>query len=109
MKSIMKHRFSDVPEVKIPRSTFDRSHGVKSVFDAGYLVPIYIDEALPGDTFKCNLTGFACNSSKLPTASINFESFLTLLLKYQVSPRSPFLLTIDINCICYNHNNCYCI
>lgn len=59
MRSVMKHQFSEVPNVEIPRSTFDRSHGVKTTFDAGYLVPIMIDEALPGDTFKVNLNGFA--------------------------------------------------
>lgn len=59
MKSVMKHRFSEIPNVDIPRSTFDRSSGYKTTFDAGYLVPIFIDEALPSDTFKCSLTGFA--------------------------------------------------
>lgn len=59
MKSVMKHRFSDVPSVEIPRSTFDRSHGFKTTFDASYLVPCFIDEALPGDTFKCRMSGFA--------------------------------------------------
>lgn len=59
MKSVMNHNFSQAPSVDIPRSTFDRSHGVKSTFDAGYLVPIFVDEALPGDTFKVDLQGFA--------------------------------------------------
>ena len=59
MRSVMNHKFSDVPNVSIPRSTFDRSHGVKTTFDAGNLVPIFVDEALPGDTFKLDLTGFA--------------------------------------------------
>jgi len=59
MKSVMSHNFSEVPNVDIPRSTFNRSHGFKSSFDAGYLIPCYIDEALPGDTFKLNLSGFA--------------------------------------------------
>jgi hypothetical protein len=59
MKSVMTNRFSQVPKVDIPRSTFDRSHGIKSTFDAGYLVPILVDEALPGDTINCNFTGFA--------------------------------------------------
>ncbi|UYD39225.1 MAG: major capsid protein [Wigfec virus K19_161] len=57
--SVMKHTFSEVPKAEIPRSTFDRSHGHKTIFDAGYLVPILVDEALPGDTFKCSMTGFA--------------------------------------------------
>ena len=59
MKSVMRHLFSEVPKVEIPRSSFDRSHGVKTTFDAGYLVPILVDEALPGDTFNVNVTGFA--------------------------------------------------
>jgi len=53
------HNFSMVPSADIPRSTFDRSHGHKTTFDAGYLVPIFVDEALPGDTFNLNMTGFA--------------------------------------------------
>ena len=43
----------------IERSTFDRSHGLKSTFDAGYLVPVFVDEALPGDTFNLSMTAFA--------------------------------------------------
>lgn len=53
------HTFSSVPQAEIQRSTFDRSHGVKTTFDAGYLIPIFIDEALPGDTFNLNLNAFA--------------------------------------------------
>jgi len=59
MKSIMKHVFSEVPQVQIPRSRFDRSHGVKTTFDAGLLIPIFVDEALPGDTFQVNMAAFA--------------------------------------------------
>nr|QJB19133.1 MAG: major capsid protein [Microvirus sp.] len=59
MPSVMSHDFSRVPQAEIPRSSFDRSHGLKTAFDAGYLVPIFIDEALPGDTFSLNMTGFA--------------------------------------------------
>jgi len=58
MKSVMTHRFSEVPSVDIPRSTFNRSHGLKSTFDASYLVPCFVDMAYPGDTFKLNMTGF---------------------------------------------------
>ena len=59
MKSVMTHQFSQVPKANIQRSSFDRSHGCKTTFDAGYLVPIYADEALPGDTFNMKMTGFA--------------------------------------------------
>ncbi|UDN67722.1 major capsid protein [robinz microvirus RP_103] len=59
MKSVMRHQFSQVPRAEIPRSSFDRSHGYKTTFDSGYLVPIYVDEALPGDTFNLRCTTFA--------------------------------------------------
>lgn len=51
--------FSKVPSVKIQRSTFDRSHAYKTTFDAGLLIPMYMDEALPGDTFTLKLNAFA--------------------------------------------------
>jgi hypothetical protein len=57
--SAKQHQFSEVPHADIQRSTFDRSHGLKTTFNAGQLVPVYVDEALPGDTFSCNLTAFA--------------------------------------------------
>ncbi|WNK13661.1 MAG: major capsid protein [Microvirus sp.] len=57
--SVMRHQFSQVPQAEVERSTFDRSHGHKTTFDAGILVPVLVDEALPGDTFNCRMTGFA--------------------------------------------------
>jgi hypothetical protein len=52
----MSHTFSRVPEVNMPRSNFNRSFGYKSTLDAGYLVPVFVDEALPGDTFNVRPT-----------------------------------------------------
>ena len=57
--SASQHQFSEVPHADIQRSTFDRSHGLKTSFDAGELIPIYVDESLPGDTFSCNMTAFS--------------------------------------------------
>lgn len=59
MRSVMTHQFSQVPQANIPRSSFDRSHGYKTTFDAGYLIPFLVDEALPGDTFSVNTNVFA--------------------------------------------------
>jgi len=59
LPSTMKHQFSEVPKAEIQRSSFDRSHGFKTTFDSGYLIPCLVDEALPGDTFNVNMTGFA--------------------------------------------------
>lgn len=58
-RSVMKHDFSRVPKVEIPRSSFDRSHGYKTTFDSGYLVPFFVDEALPGDTFSLKASIFS--------------------------------------------------
>lgn len=56
--TVMSHDFSRVPKADIPRSSFNRSHGYKTTMDAGYLVPIFVDEALPGDTFNLKMSAF---------------------------------------------------
>ena len=58
LPSTLSKDFSRVPKVEIQRSIFNRDHGLKTTFDAGYLVPIYYDEALPGDTFTMDANGF---------------------------------------------------
>ena len=50
---------SQVPRADINRSTFNRSHGLKTTFDCDKLVPILVDEVLPGDTHKLNTNIFA--------------------------------------------------
>ncbi len=59
MKSVMTNRLSISPSANISRSQFDRSSGLKTTFDASGLVPIFIDEALPGDTFTLKASFFA--------------------------------------------------
>lgn len=44
--------FSLNPHVDISRSRFDRSAGVKTSFNVGDIVPFYLEEVLPGDTFQ---------------------------------------------------------
>ena len=58
MRSVMKHSFSEVPRANIARSSFNRSHGLKTTFDADWLVPVLVDDVLPGDTFNLNLNFF---------------------------------------------------
>lgn len=64
-RTVMKHDFSRVPVADIQRSSFDRSHGVKTAFNSGFLVPIFVDEALPGDTLNLSMTGFGRLSTPL--------------------------------------------
>ena len=51
------HNFAQIPQARIPRSAFDRSRGNKLTFDAGLLVPIYVDDVLPGDTVNLSMNG----------------------------------------------------
>ena len=53
------YTFSMVPRADIPRSVFKRDHTHKTTFDSGYLIPFYVDEALPGDTFNLRCSVFA--------------------------------------------------
>lgn len=59
VQSRAQAHFAQAPSADIPRSKFDRSHGVKTCFDAGMCIPFFVDEVLPADTHKINLTAFA--------------------------------------------------
>jgi len=59
VQSRAQHTFAMSPQANIPRASFNRSHGYKTTFNEGYLVPVFLDEVLPGDTFKLNMTAFA--------------------------------------------------
>lgn len=54
-----QHSFAKIPDVNLARSSFDRSFPMKTTFDFDYLIPILVDEHLPGDTFNVSLTSFA--------------------------------------------------
>lgn len=54
-----QHSFAQIPKAEIQRSVLDRSCGYKTAFHAAELIPIYIDEALPGDTFNVKVELFA--------------------------------------------------
>ena len=58
-KSVSTHKFSMIPRADIPRSQFAIQTTHKTTFDSGYLVPIFVDEILPGDTFNLKMTAFA--------------------------------------------------
>lgn len=53
------HRFSDAPAMYMKRTKFDRSHVYKTTFDSGKLIPVFVDEVLPGDTARMSVNYFA--------------------------------------------------
>lgn len=52
------HRFSDAPAMYMKRTKFDRSHVYKTTFDSGKLIPVFVDEVLPGDTTRLSVNYF---------------------------------------------------
>jgi len=53
---VSPHSFGQVPRADIPRSSFNLSHGVKTTFDADYLVPNAVWDVIPGDSWNCKTT-----------------------------------------------------
>lgn len=58
-KSVNVHQFAMIPRADIPRSAFRIQKAHKTTFDAGWLIPVYVDEVLPGDSFSLRMTAFA--------------------------------------------------
>ena len=54
-----QHSFATVPNVNMARSQFDRSFAIKDTFDFDKLIPIFVDEILPGDSVNLTLKSFA--------------------------------------------------
>lgn len=64
-RSVDVHQFAMIPKADIPRSSFNCQSTHKTTFDSGYLIPVYVDEVLPGDTFNLQMTAFARLSTPL--------------------------------------------
>ena len=79
------NRFAALPKAQIQRSVFNRSHDYKTTFDSGYLVPFYVDEVLPGDSF---LSSTALSSAVWP---------LQLSPSWTIFTLKPFFLSFLID------------
>lgn len=75
MRSTVTHSFSQTPRADIQRSVFKRHHGHKTTFNEDYLVPIFLDEVLPGDTMSLKST----------------------LLCRLITPRTPFMDNLHLD------------
>lgn len=58
-RSAQTHHFSMTPRADVPRSSFSIQKTHKTTFDTGLLIPFYVDEILPGDSFNVKATMFA--------------------------------------------------
>lgn len=77
MQSVAQHAFSQIPNIRVPRSTFDRSFGIKTTLNSGWLIPFFVQEGLPGDTMNVQFEGFARMATPLhPTMdNLHIETF----------------------------------
>lgn len=74
LPSHMSHAFGAVPRVDPPRSSFRRPQKHKTTFNAGYLIPYFRDEVLPGDSFSVSST-LVCRLST-PVAPIMDDIYI---------------------------------
>lgn len=59
IQSAFQDHFAQIPQINRPRSQFKRVSRHKHTFDAGYLIPFYLDDVVPGDTFNLRANMFA--------------------------------------------------
>lgn len=74
-----EQHFAQVPHAEIRRAKFDRPFNLLTTMNEGDLVPIYVDEVLPADTFKINLNALVRMATPLypimDNANIDFYFF----------------------------------
>ena len=77
-------RFAVTPDVRVPRSVFNRSCGRKQTMDGGYLYPIFVDEVLPGDTMRLRATMFGrMATQKFPTMDNGYLDTFWFFVQYR--------------------------
>lgn len=73
--------FSEIPQIHAPRSVFDRSFTHKTTMSVNKIYPIFIDEALPGDSFKLRFQAFGRLVNPLVVPIMDELYFETLWFK----------------------------
>lgn len=71
-----ERHFNQIPEMKASRTRFNRDQTILTTFDAGKLIPFYVDEVLPGDTFNVNTSAIIrMTTPKYPVMDDAFIDF----------------------------------
>lgn len=71
-----ERHFNQIPEVKASRTRFNRDQTILTTFDAGKLIPFYVDEVLPGDTFNVDTSAIIrMTTPKYPVMDDAFIDF----------------------------------
>lgn len=72
-RSVNVHDFALNPRADVPRSVFPMDHSLKTAFSFSKLVPILVEEVLPGDTWKCGITVAARTAIPLVPVQDNWK------------------------------------
>lgn len=93
-RSVDVHKFAMVPRPDVPRSRFNIQKSHKTTFDGGYLVPIYLDEMLPGDSVQLSMTAFARLATPINPImdNLHLESFFFFVPNRLVMTNWPKLM-----------------
>lgn len=71
-----EQHFNQIPEMKASRTRFNRDQTILTTFDAGKLIPFYVDEVLPGDTFNVDTSAIIrMTTPKYPVMDDAFIDF----------------------------------
>ena len=71
-----ERHFNQIPQMKASRTRFNRDQTILTTFDAGKLIPFYVDEVLPGDTFSVDTAAIIrMTTPKYPVMDDSFIDF----------------------------------
>ena len=71
-----ERHFNQIPQMKASRTRFNRDQTILTTFDAGKLIPFYVDEVLPGDTFNVDTAAIIrMTTPKYPVMDDSFIDF----------------------------------
>ena len=75
-----ERHFNQIPKMEASRTRFNRDQTILTTFDAGELIPFYVDEVLPGDTFNVNTTAIIRMTT--PKYPVFDDAFIDLYFFY---------------------------
>lgn len=71
-----ERRFLNIPQMHASRTKFNRDQTILTTFDSGKLIPFFVDEVLPGDTFQVDTSAIIrMTTPKYPVMDDAFVDF----------------------------------
>ncbi|UDN67604.1 major capsid protein [robinz microvirus RP_71] len=84
-RSVNTHDFAMNPRADVPRSVFGMPHGLKTAFSFSWLIPVLIEEALPGDTWNCGINVVARTATPIVPIQDNWHlEFFSFFIPFRL-------------------------